>query len=307
MPATDTPSSAQARTAPQTVSHCFVPPFELVFLDLDGTALRSDLSVSLRTSKTLHQVATAGVHVVLASGRPAPSVAQCSTALPGQQFMVASNGGVVVNMAGGRPLVAKPFPQAALGGIERLVEALPVRMCLYTAWDWFVTEIDEWVELEARRAGIQPKVISSLSHPPALPAIKVMLIGEPSILRGVSALLRRELGGVLYWFHSYPEYLEIMPVGVSKGTACQMIRERLGIAFERVLAIGDGVNDVAMLDEAGTGVAVANAVRELLDRADYLAPGNDADGAAIALGGLVLGEPDALAALERTPMPSREP
>ncbi|MPM31287.1 putative phosphatase [bioreactor metagenome] len=82
-------------------------------------------------------------------------------------------------------------------------------------------------------------------------------------------------------------FLEISAAGVGKAYGLQRLTERLGIGPDRVVAFGDGLNDLDMLEWAGLGVAVANAEPELLAVADRIAPSCDQDGFAQALEALL--------------------
>jgi hydroxymethylpyrimidine pyrophosphatase-like HAD family hydrolase len=82
--------------------------------------------------------------------------------------------------------------------------------------------------------------------------------------------------------------LEVLPPGVSKATALQYLCRQFGISPQQVLAIGDNVNDVEMLDFAGLGVAVANASDEAKRVAQLIAPSHDEDGVACVLEEYVL-------------------
>jgi hydroxymethylpyrimidine pyrophosphatase-like HAD family hydrolase len=186
---------------------------------------------------------------------------------------------------------------AAVATTVRAVEPFDIALCAYSPTEWYVTAINDLVELEIGRSNTRPQVAESLIKLPTGPTIKLMAIGhprDPSDLAVVAKRLALEAAGSVDSFYTYPEYLEIMPRGASKGEACREIRERLGVDVADVMAIGDGTNDVPMFDEARVRVAVANASPALAERADYIAPSNDEDGVAVAIDGLVFGEEGSL-------------
>ena len=74
--------------------------------------------------------------------------------------------------------------------------------------------------------------------------------------------------------------IEVNAAGVNKGRALVRLGERLGIRREEIMAFGDGSNDLKMLKEVGTGVAMENAKDEVKEAADYIAGLNDEDGVA---------------------------
>ena len=83
--------------------------------------------------------------------------------------------------------------------------------------------------------------------------------------------------------------VEISAAGVTKAFALERLCRRLGIDAAEVVAVGDMPNDLAMLDWAGTGVAVANAVPEVLDAADEVTAANTEDGVALLLERILAG------------------
>ena len=107
--------------------------------------------------------------------------------------------------------------------------------------------------------------------------MKVLIIGERPALEAVA----RDLDALPYRVnHVYSEakYLEILPPGSDKGAALRAVAGRLGIEREAIIAAGDNLNDLAMIEYAGLGVAMGNAPDALRARADFVAPSNDQHG-----------------------------
>jgi hydroxymethylpyrimidine pyrophosphatase-like HAD family hydrolase len=88
---------------------------------------------------------------------------------------------------------------------------------------------------------------------------------------------------------SHPKFLEFVAPGVSKGAAVRWLARRLGIDLRDTLAIGDQLNDLEMIEEAGLGVAMPHGPAELLAAADLVAPRFEEDGAAQVLEAYVIG------------------
>ncbi len=87
---------------------------------------------------------------------------------------------------------------------------------------------------------------------------------------------------------SAPYYLEILSKRVDKGTGVKMLADYLGIAQENVMALGDQGNDIAMVNYAGVGVAMGNAIPELKEIAQFVTGTNSEDGVAMAIEKYVL-------------------
>jgi hydroxymethylpyrimidine pyrophosphatase-like HAD family hydrolase len=87
---------------------------------------------------------------------------------------------------------------------------------------------------------------------------KLLVPGEPGMLRNMEIIIRTYLGDKITLFTSKPYFLEILPINTDKGTALAKTAELMDIKQEEVMAIGDSMNDEAMIRWAGMGVAIAN-------------------------------------------------
>jgi 5-amino-6-(5-phospho-D-ribitylamino)uracil phosphatase len=107
---------------------------------------------------------------------------------------------------------------------------------------------------------------------------------EPTDPLQTIARLIKPLCGATF---SKPNYLEIIPIGVNKANALAEVARELKIEPLQVAAIGDGLNDVEMLREAGIGIAMGNASAEVKSAADWVTGTNDEDGVAQAVQALL--------------------
>ena len=112
------------------------------------------------------------------------------------------------------------------------------------------------------------------------PTTKIVVVGESHALDALQADLRHRFDHQLFIAKSLPFFLEIARPGVSKGAALDYVCGLLGIATADVIAFGDGANDIELLQEAGVGVAVADADPVLVEHADWRVPPVDEDGVA---------------------------
>jgi len=99
---------------------------------------------------------------------------------------------------------------------------------------------------------------------------KLVLVTSVADVDAILPGLQERWAGKLYVVRSQPEYIEFTDISVSKSGALAWLCERLGVARERAVTLGDGMNDVDMLEWAGLGVAVAEAARPVRDAADVV-------------------------------------
>ena len=109
--------------------------------------------------------------------------------------------------------------------------------------------------------------------------IKLLAIDTPEKLDELIPKLRERFPEVQF-MKSSAHYLEIIAQGVDKGVAILRLGELFGIQKDEIMAFGDGQNDLSMIEAAGTGCAMGNAVESLKQAADIIAPKNTQDGVA---------------------------
>ena len=148
-----------------------------------------------------------------------------------------------------------------------------------------------------RRAGLHPRRHLLGQDIPEIALwddiLKLLYIGTPSDVEdGIVALNRGGFVGATF-ATSYPEYIEIMPAGVTKAALVERILELLELTPDYAMAIGNGDNDVEMLSSAGIAVCVANSSTRARRSAHVEVPSNDDDGVAIALEAFVLDDASA--------------
>ena len=118
----------------------------------------------------------------------------------------------------------------------------------------------------------------------------VLVSDDYEALLGLENHWKRRLAGVLDVFPSEPYFLEVVPFGIDKANTLAVLMEQLGVTREEVIAIGDGVADVTMLQLAGKSVAMGHAQDSVKVCADYVTGSNDEDGVAQAVEKLILSE-----------------
>ncbi|MFK5113077.1 HAD-IIB family hydrolase, partial [Klebsiella pneumoniae subsp. pneumoniae] len=123
---------------------------------------------------------------------------------------------------------------------------------------------------------------------PEIQLLKVMMIDEPAILDQAIARIPAEVKEKYTVLKSAPYFLEILDKRVNKGTGVKSLADALGIKPEEIMAIGDQENDIAMIEFAGVGVAMDNAIPAVKEAANFITKSNLEDGVAFAIEKYVL-------------------
>ncbi|MFC3345809.1 HAD-IIB family hydrolase, partial [Paenibacillus abyssi] len=107
---------------------------------------------------------------------------------------------------------------------------------------------------------------------------KMLIIDDPALLDQMAEKLQPLIGDRVHITKSKPHYLEFMHKEGTKGHAVQFLAEHIGCTMDQVIAIGDSWNDHEMLEVAGLGVAMGNAIPALKEIADFVTLSNNDEG-----------------------------
>ncbi|MDR1126532.1 MAG: Cof-type HAD-IIB family hydrolase [Treponema sp.] len=256
----------------------------MIAIDLDDTLLRSDLTVSFRVRNMVKRAAKEGIMIVLATGR-IPAATEFFARLLGMNkrngYFVCSNGTLIMESKTKNVIFeTKMSVEAALTAFD-LVSAEGFAVQLYKDDVMFVSKTNEFTIYDQKLTGLKQVVAEDFRDLVAKGCDKLLIPGDPLILPPLESILNTYLGDEITLFTSKPYFLEILPPRTDKGVALAKIAAKLGIKREEVMAIGDSMNDVAMLKWAGTGVAMLNADERIKKIADLVSEKtNDDDGVA---------------------------
>lgn len=262
-------------------------PYDIVAIDVDGTLLRSDKRLADRDAAAVRAAARAGVRIVLATARPPRAIRALVDTLgllelsppsrsPGPEgalglVTINYNGAALWDARRGRAIEHTPIesPLArnavyAARGADR-----DVMVSIEILDKWYTDRIDPDLPTETSKS-FAPDFIGHLDAFLGVPPTKVLFLAPPERLVRVRDALDHRFGrrGLLELKVSDEHLFSVIAPGVDKGTTLASLAARLGVARERVLAIGDAPNDAKMLEWAGKGVAVSNAWKEARDAAD---------------------------------------
>lgn len=259
-------------------------PIRLLALDLDDTLLRSDLSISYRTRNVIKKAEASGLTVVLASGRAPAAMEQFARLLgmhkrPG--YLICNNGTVIQESHTGAVVFEARIPSETALKAYDLANAEGFALQIYEDDIMYVSRTNEFTSYDQKLTGLRQVVVENFRAMVQSGCYKLLIPGDPMLLSPLESIIRTYLGDEITLFTSKPYFLEILPPKTDKGTALAKAAELLEIPREEVLAIGDSMNDEAMIRWAGTGVAMANGDERIKNIASLITEKtNDDDGVA---------------------------
>ena len=267
--------------------------YKLVALDMDGTLLREDKTISTRTKKAIKEAKDKGVKVVLASGRPIEGLQDYLKELEligDDQFVVSYNGAVVQNTGTKEILNNITLQGTDLKFLYDLSQQLGVNIHAFSKEGCITPKMTKYSELEGTINGIDVKEVDYDEIDDQEPIIKIMMVEEPELLQKAIDALPKSLFEAYTIVRSAPFFLEFLNNKVNKGEGVKALAEKLGIKQEEVICMGDAGNDEHMVRYAGLGVAMANGFEELKAIADYITASNEEDGVAQVIEKFILNE-----------------
>ncbi len=252
----------------------------LVACDIDGTLLRTGRPVSTAVRDAATAVRAAGHHLVLATGRSLTGALPVAEQLGLEDtWIVGSNGAVTARVMNGTVEIIERHDLDAEPAVRLAIAAAPgVRISAEIVGIGYRINIPF---PDGELNGTQYDVLD-LEGLWATPTPRLAL-HRPGIYRIAPAL--RALG--LTAISTRSDWIDVTARGVSKATALEKVRTELGVEDHATIAIGDGENDIEMLDWATTGFAMGQAPVPVLAAADHITDTIDQDGAATALRSLL--------------------
>ncbi|MGZ4430501.1 MAG: HAD family hydrolase [Gaiellales bacterium] len=260
---------------------------EAVAMDMDRTILGPSLRFTPALVSAVAAAKAAGIEPIIATGRMFRSARPYARELGVETPMVCYQGALVADPVTGEWLLHEPMQVPLAREVITAVQREGFHVNVYVDDELYVAELNEEAEEYARHSRLEARVVGDLSRWLAQPTTKIVIVGDPQLLDGLQVRLRDRFDGRLFIAKSLPQFLEVAEPGVSKGSGLRFVCGRLGIDPDRVVAFGDGPNDIELLDEAGLGVAVADADPSLLEHATWIVPSVEEDGVAGFLQALV--------------------
>ncbi|MFV0585735.1 Cof-type HAD-IIB family hydrolase [Bacteroides reticulotermitis] len=262
--------------------------YKLLVLDVDGTLLDNSKEISKRTLAALVKVQQMGVRVVLASGRPTYGLMPLAKTLELGNYggyILSYNGCQVINAKDGTLLFERRINPEMLPYLEKKARKNGFSMFTYNENILVTNDPDNaHIQYEAQLNNLEIVREDNFSIAVDFAPCKCMLVSDDEeALVGLEEHWKRRLAGTLDAFRSESHFLEVVPCGIDKANTLGALMEMLGVKSEEVIAIGDGVCDVTMIQMAGMGVAMGNAQESVKRCAEMVTASNEEDGVAIAV------------------------
>lgn len=248
---------------------------KIFFIDLDGTLMRDDKTISEENRNALRRVVNSGNYIVLATGRAIANarkiVKNLGLVLPGS-YLIAYNGAIIYDCSADCILSRRQLPIEYAEYLYDEAHAAGLYIQTYSDTQILTDNYSRELAFYLERSRMPYRIVKDKAsllddEPPKM--LLISLDNREKLERFRYDHMEWERGKCISFFSS-PEYLEYCPLGSTKGYGIEYLERFLNIPEENTIAIGDQENDISMIRRAHIGVAMKNAAETVKDCADYI-------------------------------------
>lgn len=256
--------------------------YKAVFIDVDGTLLKSDDTISEATVGTIQKLKDKNILVILVSARPLSGILPIVREIGLLNYPVASLNGAHI-ITDGKIMFDSIIDVATITLVHEQLRQYDATLIYYQQIEWF-SELRNFYTNDEQKITSIPITIQpftdTLQHWQNQHAgpNKILVIAEAAVTNEIKNNLGQQFINHLNIYNSKPTYLEVMNKEASKINAVKLLIDHYNIKRDETIAIGDNFNDMAMIAFAGTGIAMGNAPDEVKAAANYITDTNDEDG-----------------------------
>lgn len=261
----------------------------LVVIDIDGTLLDSKGSLSAENKSAIKKAQEKNVQIVLCTGRPIRSaqyLLEELNLLAEDDLIITSNGGLIQKAKTKEILHEVTFSREESLAIYRLGQQLKMPVTFIDLDNVYEPEYPMGFESIYTGGKTQQKsglkfVDVDMNDLPEMFNIHQIIMSRPEEeLDAIIPMIPKAYHEKYTIYKSLPILLEFLPKQVSKGSSIHVVGEMLGLKSDQIMGIGDQENDIALVESAGLGIAMENAIKEVKEVADYITKTNDHHGVA---------------------------
>jgi Cof subfamily protein (haloacid dehalogenase superfamily) len=261
--------------------------YKAVFIDIDGTLLKNDGTMSEATISTIQRLKARNILVILVSARPLSGISPIVKRIGLTNYPVASLNGayIAVNR---KVLFHSIIDIATTTLVHEQLQQFKATLIYYGRVQWFSELRNISTDNEQKITSI-PITIQPFTHTlqywqgKNTGPNKIMVIAKGAVIKEIQHNLKQQFIDHLNICTSKPTFLEVVNTEASKLNAVKLLIDHYNIKREEIITIGDNFNDKEMIAFAGTGIAMGNAPGEVKAVAKYITDTNNKDGVSKAL------------------------
>ncbi|NLM74091.1 MAG: HAD family phosphatase [Clostridiaceae bacterium] len=254
--------------------------YKLMAVDIDGTLVNDNRELTEKTKTAIQKAVANGLIFTIATGRPISGVEHLIKELDIDLPFITYNGAMVVK-GKSREII---YDRKLSAEDARIIIDLGIKsdasVMVWKNNQLYVTRMDMRVDSYKAIGRCEPVLIENIDETVEGGVSKVLWYHDTEAINTLKHTVGQYLSENVNYYTSMPWFLEFNDKSASKAIAIESLCQYYGIDKSETIAVGDGYNDLSMIEYAGLGVAMGNAPDEIKKRADYVTLTNNEDGVA---------------------------
>ncbi|MFP4482994.1 MAG: Cof-type HAD-IIB family hydrolase [Thermovirgaceae bacterium] len=261
----------------------------MIVLDLDGTLLTSQNTLTEHTVRAVAACMGKGITVTVATGRVFRSVRPFAEKLGLTDPLITANGAEIRSLYQAETLYYRPIGRDLARDVLAFFYGKGWYIQSYHDGRLFVEEADERAKSYGKLTFLEPVPLGRALYDMDVEPVKLLSItSSPEEAVSIRKAVQNRFGEALYAAVSNRLFVDMAHPEVSKARGLEILMEKQGISDAETMVVGDSENDLPLFERAGFSVAMGNARRDIREKADAVTLSSDEDGVALALERYVL-------------------
>lgn len=264
--------------------------YKLIAVDIDGTLIDSNGNITGATKNSIKAAVDSGIIFTICSGRSIQGVEHLNSELNLDLPFITYNGAMIVMGKSKEILYEQRLSPNDAKTIIELGKRYGTTMIVWSDNKLYVSELNERAFDYKKHANVEPILKDNMEELIENGITKILWYDDIDKIDYYETVIGEFLNDSVNYHTSKPMFLEFVDRNASKAIAMKKLGEHLGIKPCEMIAVGDGFNDLSMIEYAGLGVAMGNAKQAIKERADYVTRSNDEDGVVHVIDKFILGQ-----------------
>ena len=262
--------------------------YKLLSVDVDGTLINSKKQVTPKTKEKIQQAVEKGVIFTISSGRPVQGVQLITDQLGMDAPVITYNGAMAITGESRTIIYSCNMEKEDALQIEMLGKQRDTLIAIWSDNKLYVNHMNELALKYSTISGTEPILYTDIEPLIEKGINKILWYDDVERINAFEEELKTVINPTVNYHTSQPFFLEFVNINASKAIALEKLGNHYGISKEEMIAIGDGFNDLSMIEYAGLGVAMENAPEEIKQAADFVTLSNEDDGVAYVIDKFIL-------------------
>lgn len=257
--------------------------YKLIAVDLDGTLLDNNSTISNENMKAIKYAVEKGIIIIPCTGRAIQGITKFNFLVELGSFAVAYNGGMVINLKNKEITYNCPLLHSDADFIINKGLEYNTNICVWSDNNLYCNKINQYTLSYSKISGVEPIEFNNIHFFDDKIITKVLWHDDEENISNFLKSMGKDTSENVSCCTSKPWFLEFFNSSTSKGLALSKICNKLEISRNEIIAFGDELNDISMLEYARLGIAMRNAKPEVKKIADFITSSNSEDGFAQAI------------------------